>query len=144
VTDELRIRFADLRARTLPEVQLPGEGAVRRTTRRRRAIRSGAALVAVVALAGGLFWRIHGSDDGLAPAQRETLAAEAVGIDPARRDDLYPLRGYGLVVPGYATPFFVNAGEYTVTTSCVGPGKVTIEFTVGSPGIGELRSTLMR
>jgi hypothetical protein len=105
VTDDLRSRFDDLRARTIPEVQPPGESAVRRTVRRRRAIRSGAAAVALGALAGFLIWPFGGSGDGLTLAERETRAAMAVGLDPAQSD---PLGGHGPAVPGYAVPFVLH------------------------------------
>ena len=139
MTDDLRSRFDDLRARTIPEVQPPGESAVpahRQAAPRYPVRRSGGR----PRRAGRL------SDLAVRRLGRRTHTGGAGnprshGSRPRSRPKR-PARWARTSGARICRALRAASRTYTVGLSCVGPGKVTFTFTVGDPATSELTSTV--
>ncbi|MEV6601317.1 hypothetical protein AB0M36_31360 [Actinoplanes sp. NPDC051346] len=138
--DQFDTLFADLRAKTLPEVRPPGPAAARGTVRRRRTTRTVVAASTVLAVAGTL------TAVGL-PTQRETADERLDRLTAAAQkavDEKGTAVGVGVI--GSASPDSterypnLSPGTYTLTVVCGSSGTLTMKATLtaaaGSTDLG--------
>jgi hypothetical protein len=135
--EETRAAFADLRATALADVKAPGPGVARRALRRRRALTSAAAGVAVVAVAGGVAavaWSAGGSPaptpgvaDAASTPARPSLPVPA-GAEGGR---LSAIARDSLDEPYTMKTTTVGTGVYRYVVVCSGKGTGTATLTTG-------------
>ncbi|GGN88388.1 hypothetical protein GCM10010112_71830 [Actinoplanes lobatus] len=133
-TDHLEVRFADLRADTLPTVQPPGTAAVRQTVRRRRTSRAVlSAAAAVLVIAGGI--TVATGNRSAAPPTATTPSTEPTPTPAFQQADIARqalIDGqHGTPVIDVAEQVFNNyrldhgnyPGELILRAACAGTGE---------------------
>ncbi|HET9517214.1 MAG TPA: hypothetical protein VFO77_05775 [Actinoplanes sp.] len=148
--DHIEELFADLRATELYQVRPPGVAAARRTVRRRRAVQSVAAGVAVLAVTGGVagLGAIGTQQSGIGTAAAPTTSESAatgpqLSFDNRERNLQLARKvlgaatgaekGAGAASRGNGIVFDdVARGSHELLLACVGPGSVEATVSVGT------------
>ncbi|MBG0567892.1 hypothetical protein [Actinoplanes aureus] len=144
MTDQIEELFADLRAGTLPTVRPPGTEPLRRAVRRRRAVLSGAAAVAVLAVAGlvAVIRPDQNTVPAVTPASEaptysvETLqarVAEALGISDPQQPGLGEIITNTGSGPKQSNRALLG-GTYEVRMVCYGSGSMAVSVLSGNVG----------
>jgi hypothetical protein len=138
--EQTRAAFAQLRADEMGRLIPPGAAGVRRTVRRRRAVRAAsgvlaAAVLAVAALAG--LNAIQPAPDRRPPVlsgpQLDDLAAQA-GTVLNSGDNQTIIRSESRVTDMFSNTHAIEAdsADYQLQVSCVGTGHLALTFRVGA------------
>jgi hypothetical protein len=144
MTDQIEELFADLRAETLPTVRPPGTEPLRKAVRRRRAVLSGAAAIAVLAVAGlvAVIRPDHSSVPAVTPASEapvysgETLrarVAEALEISDPEQPGLGEIITNTGSGPKQSSRALLG-GTYEVRMVCYGSGSMDVSVISGNVG----------
>ncbi|MFC7530524.1 hypothetical protein [Actinoplanes sp. GCM10030250] len=148
MTDRIEDLFTGLRAETLPTVRPPGTAPLRRAAQRRRAALSGAAALAVLAVAGlaAAIQPGHDSVPVASPAEgpfqtapvytAETLkarVAESLKIDdPEHPEPGEIVTAFGSVP--HEAGRVLPGGTYDIRLTCYGSGGMSVTTSTGAVG----------